>query len=235
LTCGSDSDVGGDSVFDFVYDYPSTGASYNYDNYLINYTEDNFDITIKPSGSTVHSGVNDINLKMTKLSEGVYRLRITGIYNAEDESGWSTHKNIDQTVDISVDSFGNIYSYINGKKEFYTVFYAFEVGETYELNLDENSCPIYTTEDAFNIEFKLDGNIINDSILNLNAKQSSAYGIYAELFKDFEKSLDESSDNIAVKVNNSNAELKKINISFIDAEGNPYNKVVNSVGYHSDD
>jgi hypothetical protein len=41
---------------------------------------------------------------------------MTGVYNAEDESGWSTHKDIDQTVDIAVDSFGNIYSYIKGKK-----------------------------------------------------------------------------------------------------------------------
>jgi hypothetical protein len=32
LRCGSDSDVGGDNKFDFVYDYPSTGASYTYAN-----------------------------------------------------------------------------------------------------------------------------------------------------------------------------------------------------------
>jgi hypothetical protein len=155
---------------------------------------------------------------------------VTGRYTADNENGWATHKNIDQTVDIAVDSFGNIYSYINGKKEFYTVFYAFETGESYVSNLDENSCPIYTTEDAFNIEFKLDGNIINDSILNLNAKQSSAYCIFANLFNNFE-----SSGEFTVKVNNTDEVFDKFRISFIDANGNPYNKVVNSIGYHSDD
>jgi hypothetical protein len=106
--------------------------------------------------------------------------------------------------------------------------------------LDENSCPIYTTEGNFNIELKLSGNIINDLTLNLHAKQSSAYGIFAELFKDIEKSFDESSDvssdKITVTVNNSNAELKKINISFIDVEGNPYKNnpiYVTSIGKHS--
>jgi hypothetical protein len=96
--------------------------------------------------------------------------------------------------------------------------------------LDENSCPIYTTEGNFNIELKLSGNIINDSTLNLHAKQSSAYCIFAKLFKDIE-----SSGEFTVTVNNSDEVFDKFRISFIDAEGNPYNKVVNSVGYHSDD
>jgi hypothetical protein len=53
---------------------------------------------------------------LSKLSEGVYRLHVTGRYTADNKKGWATAKDIDQYVDIAVDSFGNIYSYIKGKK-----------------------------------------------------------------------------------------------------------------------
>jgi hypothetical protein len=57
---------------------------------------------------------------MTKLSEGVYRLHVTGSYTADyttnDKKVWETTKKINQYVDIAVDSFGNIYSYVKGKK-----------------------------------------------------------------------------------------------------------------------
>ena len=255
LRCGSDSDIGGDNKFDFVYDYPSTGASYKYaytDKDIIDgyYTKSDFSITLKPDGQSVTPTIDNLNLELSKLSEGVYRLHVRGVYKGDctvdKEKVWSTKKDIDQTVDISVDGFGNIYSYVKGdeeytEKEFFTEFYAFEAGESYNSNLDENSCPVYVTDGNFNIKFELSGNIINDAKLTLKATQGEAYGIYAGLFKDFVKNFDtssgESSDKIKVKVENSNAELEKITVSFIDAYGMPYNKpiYVTSIGDHSVD
>lgn len=234
LRCGSDSDVGGDNKFDFVYDYPSTGASYTYanntDEQTITYTEKDFSVTlkpVKPNSKPITSKIEDIKLKLSKLSEGVYRLHVTGEYKADNKKGWATTKDIDQYVDIAVDSFGNIYSYIKGKKQFYTVFYAFEAGETYGL---ENETPIYTDGDDFNIEFTLSGNIINDTNLVLNAKQDKAYGIYADLFTDFA-----SNNKFKVEVKNTDEVFKKFKISFVGNDGKPYNKKVYRKGEHQDD
>ena len=232
LTCGTGDE---ENVFKFYYDYKALESGYDFDSSNIIEDENEFAVNLYTSGDIIGgtknddgtyslpAHISDINIKLTRISEGVYRLAMTGQYTtdvAQYEGNttdvWQTIKPINVVTDIMIDKFGNICSYSTGDedevvKNYNTEFYAFEQGETLDL----------INEKTFNIKFNIEGNVINDNKLTLNRTyydDKTPTGVFVKLFNnvkvpdDFDFScLDEHDLSVDFSfINNNGSDFEKI-------------------------
>ena len=237
LTCGTGDE---ENVFKFYYDYKALESGYDFDSSNIIEDENEFAVNLYTTGDIIGgtknddgtyslpAHISDINIKLTRISEGVYRLAMTGQYTTDvayyegnTTDVWQTIKPINVVTDIMIDKFGNICSYSTGEgdevvKNYNTEFYAFEQGETLDL----------INEKTFNIKFNISGNVINDNKLTLNRTyydDKTPTGVFVKLFNnvkvpdDFDFSCLDEHD-------------LSVDFSFINNNGSDFEKIVTKSG-----
>ena len=252
LTCGTGDE---ENVFKFYYDYKALESSYEFNSSNIIEDENEFAVNLYTSGDIIGGTKNDdgtyslpahisgINIKLTRISDGVYRLAMTGQYETDvayyegnTTDVWQTIKPINVVTDIMIDKFGNICSFVPGEsdvvvKKYYSEFYAFEQGESLDM----------INEKTFNIKFNIEGNVINDNKLTLNRTYHddiTPTGVFVKLFNnvkvpdDFDFScLDEHDLSVDFAfINNNGSDFEKIVTKSMDYVAEPRLKLTFSKG-----
>lgn len=252
IKCGTDDE---EDIFKFYYEYKAIDVVYEYGNSKIIEDTNTFAVNLYTSGEiknatknedgtySLPAHINDVNIKLTRISDGVYRLAMTGQYETDvayyegnTTDVWQTVKPINVITDVAIDKFGNICSYLPGEgdeviKIFNTEFYAFEQGESLDL----------INEKTFNIKFNIEGNVINDNKLIINRsyyEDKTPTGVFVKLFnevkipEDFDFScLDEHGLTVAFKfINFDGSDFEKIVTKSMEYAAEPRLKLIFSKG-----